>query len=282
MTTIRTALQSAYTQLVASSSTPRLDAQVLLCAVLHVEKSYLVAYDERELSPAQESQFSALLARRMNGEPVAYILGKAAFYDLEFAVSPAVLIPRPETEHLVEAALAWGKERGSLLAADIGTGSGAIAVTVAKHLPGCTMHAVDVSPDALTIARRNAQMNGVKITFHHGSLAQPLLEQGIRVDLLLANLPYIRSEEVPALDVSKHEPTLALDGGADGLDLVRELLGQVPQVCQQEALILLEIGADQGQATAAAAKQILQPQAVDVLRDYAGLDRVVRVVWIEY
>ncbi|MCA9915860.1 MAG: peptide chain release factor N(5)-glutamine methyltransferase, partial [Anaerolineae bacterium] len=131
MMTIRTALQSAYEQLASTSSTPRLDAQVLLCRVLDVEKTYLVAYDERELSPAQEAEFTALMARRITGEPIAYILGKAAFYDLEFAVSPAVLIPRPETEHLIEAALDWGKGRSGLIVADIGTGSGAIAVTVA-------------------------------------------------------------------------------------------------------------------------------------------------------
>lgn len=277
MMTIRAALQSAYDQLAANSTTPRLDAQVLLCAVLDVEKSFLVAYDERELSPVQEAEFSALLARRIQGEPIAYILGKVAFYDLEFVVSPAVLIPRPETEHLIEAALAWGKERRSLVAADIGTGSGAIAVTVAKHLPRCTLHAVDVNLDALEIARKNAQINEVKLTFHQGNLAQPLVEQGIRVDLLLANLPYIRSGEVPTLEVSKYEPSLALDGGADGLDLVRELLGQVPQVCQKGALILLEIGADQGQAAAQAAWQLLQPHSVSVLRDYAGLDRLVRI-----
>ncbi len=276
MTTIRDALKSAYAQL-ARSSTPRLDAQVLLCEVLKVEKSYLVAFDERELAPAELHAFARMLARREAGEPIAYIRGTAEFYGLEFAVSPDVLIPRPETEHLVEAALQWGHQRDSRVAADIGTGSGAIAVTVAKHLPGCAMHAVDVSEAALTLAQRNARANGVTMTFHQGHLAQPLIEVGMRVDLLLANLPYIRSDELPTLEVSQHEPLSALDGGADGLDFIRELLGQVPQVCEAGALILLEIGAEQGRAVADFARKTLQPSSVQVMQDYAGLDRVVRI-----
>lgn len=276
MTTIRNALQSAYQQL-TNSSTPRLDAQVLLCHLLDVEKSYLIAYDDRELTAAQETDFQTLLARRESGEPIAYILGRAAFYDLEFVVSPAVLIPRPETEHLIEAALDWGKKRHSLVAADIGTGSGAIAVTVAKHLPNCTMHAVDVSPAALEIARANADANDANITFHQGNLAQPLLDAGLKVDLLLANLPYIRSDEMPSLEVSKHEPNLALDGGEDGLDLVRQLLRQVPELCNPGALILLEIGMEQGQATADFAQETLNLRSVNVIKDYAGLDRIVRI-----
>ena len=273
---IRQTLQLAYQRL-STSDSPRLDAQLLLSHVLHVEKSYLVAYDDRILTHDELAQFEVLLKRREAGEPVAYILGNKGFYDLDFIVTPDVLIPRPETEHLVEAALQWAKGKTGLVAADIGTGSGAIAVTVAKHLPHTQVHAVDVSPAALDVARKNALRHDVSIQFHTGNLAQPLLDADIRVDLLLANLPYIRTADMPTLAVSKYEPHLALDGGADGLNLVRDLLRQVPKLCNPNALILLEIGAGQGQTVLDFAKSNLVIQNTFVLKDYAGHDRVVHI-----
>ena len=274
--TIREVLQSAYQRLSAFDSA-RLDAQLLLAYVLDVEKAYLLAYDERILSEDESARFESLLQRRTAGEPIAYILGTKGFYDLDFIVTPDVLIPRPETEHLIEAALNWAKGKTGLIAADIGTGSGAIAVTFARHAPQAQVHALDVSQAALAIARRNAEKYQVQIQFHHGSLARPLIDAGVRVDLLMANLPYIRSDEMPQLAVSQYEPHLALDGGADGLDLVRELLRQVPQVCTEGALILLEIGTEQGQAVLDFANETLAPQQATIIKDYAGHDRIVRL-----
>lgn len=272
---IRAALREAYARL-HSSETARLDAQMLLCRALGVERTHLFAYPEQVLTPEQVSDYDALVARRTTGEPVAYILGGAAFYDRVLKVTPAVLIPRPETELLVEEALAFAKDRGPLVAADIGTGSGAIAVTVAAHAPNLSMHAVDISPEALAIARTNAESGGVAIQFHQGDLATPLLEAGLKLDLLLANLPYIASDELPMLEVSQHEPAQALDGGPDGLRDIRRLLAQVPELCKPGALILLEIGADQGPACLDLAHQ-LNPRSASILKDLAGHDRILRI-----
>ena len=254
----------------------RLDAQILLCHILQVDRAYLIAHDDRILTEDETTQFGALLTRRAEGEPIAYILGKKEFWDLEFILSSAVLIPRPETEHLIEAAFDWAKDKDHFHAADIGTGSGAIAVTIAKHT-NATMYAVDMSRDALTMAQRNTDRHNVNIQFYQGSLAQPLIQQGIKVDLLMANLPYIPSGDMPNLEVTKHEPNLALDGGEDGLDLVRELLLQAPQVCHPDALILLEIGMEQGQAVLDFAKTHLSPTEAFVIKDLAGLDRIVSI-----
>ncbi|MGB7337728.1 MAG: peptide chain release factor N(5)-glutamine methyltransferase [Phototrophicaceae bacterium] len=273
--TIRDALQIAYQQL-HPSHTKRLDAQLLLCHLLNVEKPYLVTHDDRILSNQEITDFQALIARRQNDEPVAYILGYKHFWDLVFAVSPAVLIPRPETEHLIEAALEWVKGKNELIVADIGTGSGAIAVTIAKHT-NATVYAVDISPAALEIARKNATDNQVDIHFHEGSLASPLIEQAIKVDLLLANLPYIRADVMPDLPVTKHEPSLALVGGEDGLDLVRDLILQIPQVCNPNALILLEIGMEQYQAVREFAEAHLVTKDIRIIKDLAGLDRIVAI-----
>lgn len=275
MLTIRNALQDATNQL-KHSSTARLDAQLLLCHVLDVERPYLIAYDDRILTEDEANQFQTLLTRRAEGEPIAYIVGHKHFWDLDFIVTPSVLIPRPETEHLIEAALEFANKTDNCVAVDIGTGSGAIAITVAKH-SSAKMFAVDISQDALTIARKNAENNRVTMEFFQGSLAQPLIDTGIKVNLLMANLPYIRSQEMPLLAVSKHEPSLALDGGDDGLDLVRDLLLQAPNICLPNALILLEIGMEQGQAVLDFANKHLSPKSATVIQDLAGLDRIVKI-----
>ena len=272
---IHDVLKNAYKQL-QNIPTNRLDAQILLCHVLGVDKPYLIAHDDRMLNSNEKKQFQALIERRASGEPVAYIVGMKHFWDLELIVTPSVLIPRPETEHLIEAALSWLKVKEQIIAVDIGTGSGAIAVTVAKHTEA-KMFAVDISADALSVAQQNARKHEVDIQFYQGSLAQALISHGIKVDLLMANLPYIRSDEMTELAVSKHEPQLALDGGDDGLDLVRDLLLQVPEVCKPGALILLEIGMEQGQAVIDFARKNLTLSDASIIKDLAGLDRIVRL-----
>jgi release factor glutamine methyltransferase len=277
MTTLHTALSAARNQLM-HLDTSRLDAQVLLRHVLGVDQAHLLTYPQQALTPEQVQQYTRLVQRRADGEPIAYIVGSVGFYDRDIFVTPDVLIPRPETEHLIEAALAHASEKPDLHAADIGTGSGAIAVTFAARTPGATLYATDISPAALSIAQRNAAYYGLtNITFIHCDLCDALIQQGKQLDLLMANLPYIRSDELPRLEVSKHEPTLALDGGADGLDLVRRLLGQVPQVCKAGALILLEIGAAQGQAALDLAAA-LHPAHLSIQTDYAGHDRLLKVI----
>lgn len=255
----------------------RLEAQWLLRDILRVGDAHLYAYPEQTLTPEQQAQVEACAVRLGQGEPVAYILGEVGFYGREFSVSPAVLIPRPETEHLIEAALAWAKAHPPQVIADIGTGSGIIPVTLGVHLPQAAVHAVDISEAALAVARQNAARHNATVTFYHGSLAEPLISAGVRVDMLCANLPYIPADDVPALKVSRYEPTLALDGGPDGLRLIEALLHQVPEVCTQQALILLEIGSGQSEAVRRIAETLLPGCRVDVIYDYAGHDRIVSI-----
>ncbi len=269
--TIRDALRSARPQI------DSLDAHVLLGAVLGTDRASLLAHPEAELSPEQAARYAEWVARCAAGEPVAYILGRRAFYDRDFVVTPDVLIPRPETELLLENALEWVGSR-ALAAADIGTGSGALAVTLAANRPQLTVYAVDVSLPALAIASGNAARHHANVTFFHGDLLAPVIERGIRLELIMANLPYIATDELPDLAVSRFEPRLALDGGTEGLDLILRLLEQLPQVANPGALTLLEIGAGQGAAVLRLARQVLMPRSAELIRDYAGLDRIIRIL----
>jgi release factor glutamine methyltransferase len=274
---IRNLIDKAKKRLTNVSDSASLDAQLLLSLVLGVERAYLFAHPEQIVPAQHRDRYEMLLERAVKGEPLAYILGKRAFYDRELKVSPAVLIPRPETERLIEEALAFVAADAAITAVDVGTGSGALAVTFAALREQSKVHATDISPGALEIARANAAINEVTVSFHLGDLLQPMIEAGVRVDVVLANLPYIATDELPGLAVSRYEPHLALDGGADGLDLVRRLLEQAPKVCNPGGLLLLEIGAGQGAAAAGIARGAFPDAEVNVLPDYAGHDRVVRV-----
>ena len=272
---IRDVLTDAIKRIASVSSSPKLDAQMLLAETLAVSRAHVIAHPEKNLTIEQAEQFETWVTRREQGEPIAYILGRRAFYDREFIVSPAVLIPRPETEHLLEIALDFLKQNSTATVVDCGTGSGVLAVTIAAHCPDVTVFATDISPDALEIAHHNAQTQQVQIEFLQGDLLQPCIERNLQAQLIVANLPYIAHDEMLTLEVSKHEPTLALDGGADGLDLIRRLLKQAPDVCQPGAMILLEIGADQGNATQQLAHTTFPSATVEIVKDYAGHDRVV-------
>ncbi len=270
--TVKAALATARAMLSRSPSAA-LDAQVLLAHALQVERAFLFAHGEVAVSPAQQRALLALLQRRAAGEPIAYITGSKGFYDVELAVSPAVLIPRPETELLLEAALHITAGQRTRAAADIGAGSGALAIAFARKRPDCAVFATDISAAALDIARANAARLRARVSFLQGDLALPLSARGIQVELLLANLPYIASAELPQLQVSRYEPRLALDGGADGLRLIERLLSQLPAVCAPGAWVLLEIGADQGERAAALLRARLGLDCA-ILPDYAGLDRI--------
>lgn len=277
-TTLQTAIAWARPRL-PDADVALLEAQLLLADVLGQARSYVIAHPEATLSEAQIARYQKLVQARAQGVPYAYLVGKRAFYDLEFAVTPDVLIPRPETELLVEEAIAFARTRPALVVADIGTGSGAIAVTLAHHAPHAHVYATDVSPAALAIAQRNAAQtpHGARINFLCGNLAQPLIDTRVKVDLLLANLPYIPTDEWRTLEVSQHEPRIALDGGTDGLTLIRELMAQIPQVCREGALVLLEHGTGQSTALQAHAQATLRPRAMRVIYDYARHDRILRL-----
>lgn len=278
---VEEALVWARAMLAAVSETASLDANLLLMHVLGMDRAALIAHPERSLAPEQSTTYRDLVQRRAAGVPLPYLTGSRAFYDLELIVTPDVLIPRPETEHLVEAALAWAGARRGLRVVDVGTGSGAIAVALAEHLPEAHVWALDISAAALDVARQNAARYGMleRIEFVLGDLLVPLLSRGQQADLIAANLPYIKSDELDTLAVARHEPRLALDGGLDGLDLIRRLLDQAPGVLGAGGLLLLEIGAGQGERVRALAEAAFPGAQVQIRPDYAGHERVVSVEW---
>lgn len=261
------------------SPNAKLDARLLLEHVLGVSHSWLVAHGDVALTAVQETQYRQLIQRAARHEPVPYLVGHAPFFDLDFLVTPAVLIPRPETEQLVELAVAWGKERPSghppCHIIDVGAGSGCIPVMLARHLPQAVVEATDVSAEALAIARQNAQRHAPdRIQFHQGHLLDPIRQP---IDLLTANLPYVSDAEWTMLDdgVKWYEPAVALKGGADGLDLIRQLLQQAVTKLNPGAAIFLEIGWRQGTAVRDLAQSIFPAAQVELVQDFAGHDRIV-------
>ncbi|MBC5829845.1 MAG: peptide chain release factor N(5)-glutamine methyltransferase [Candidatus Eremiobacteraeota bacterium] len=241
--TVKTALEHSTQRLAQRTDTPRMDAQLLLCATLGVTRSWLTAHSDAALDGEQTKQFFTLCERRAGGAPVPYLTGTAGFYGREFAVNDTVLIPRPETEHLIEATLAYlgGHSGGKGRVLDVGTGSGAIAVTMASELPEIAVDGTDISYEALCIARRNAERHGVdgRCTFYCGNLAEPV--RANRYNAVIANLPYVPTDTLPALPQAvSFEPVRALDGGRDGLGVYRRLLATVGEVMSPRALLVME------------------------------------------
>jgi release factor glutamine methyltransferase len=272
--TIAEALAWAARQL-AASPTATVDARLLLQHVLQRPRSYLIAHGDEPLAPEQLAALAALVERASQHEPVPYLTGSAPFYGLDFTVTPAVLIPRPETELLVEAALNWARARSAPCVVDVGTGSGCIAITVARHLPDATVIATDISPAALDVARQNATRHGVaeRISFRLGPLLQPLVETP---DLIAANLPYIGDDEWTELHggVKWYEPAVALRGGPSGLELVERLLQQARSRLAPGGALFLEIGWRQGAAAQRLAQEQFPRAHIELLADYAGHERI--------
>jgi release factor glutamine methyltransferase len=274
---IQTAWEYGRSHLTSTSPTPQLDARLLLQHILQVNHSYLVAHREQALTTGQEQQYLALLSRAQNHEPIPYITGRTEFCGLEFAVNPAVLIPRPETEQLVATAVTWARGHQSLHIVDVGTGSGCIAICLAVQLPQATIEAVDISAPALAIARQNGQRYAPqRIQFHQGSLLEPIHAP---IDLLIANLPYVTDAEWTMLDdgVKLHEPSIALRGGVDGFDLIRTCLRQAAEKLHAGGMLLFEIGWRQGAQAQAIARDYFPAARIEVTADYAGNDRILAV-----
>jgi release factor glutamine methyltransferase len=311
-------------------ATPRLDAEILIAAALRLSRVQLYVQFERPLAAAELGAIREHVRRRQSGESVAYVVGHKEFFGLEFAVDHRVLVPRPDTETLVDEALARVRERFAVAApreasdeasaeasvrngsetapaplgdgapaetatlpqpavapesapaftvriADIGTGSGAIAITLAKQLPQAEVYAVDLSAPALEVAHSNAARHNVAVTFLEGDLTQPLGPQG-PFDLIVANLPYVPSAEIDGLAAEvRSEPRAALDGGADGLDLLRRLVRAAPALLTMGGALVLEIGAGQAQQTA----QLCRDAGfIDtrLRRDLGAIERVISAV----
>ena len=276
-----------------AGSSPRLDAELLLAFALGIDRTGILAHPEAPVGDSAAETYRALVERRAAGEPVAYLRGIREFHGLAFAVDPRALIPRPETELLVELAehaivdrlTSGARPPGTapIRVADVGTGSGAIAVALAAALRRRRMAdevelvAIDVSPDALAVAMENAVGHGVAdhLEFVVADLLQA--ERGRPFDVLAANLPYVAPADLDRSPALAHEPRVALDGGPDGLDVVRRLLPQLPAALATDGVALLEIGAAQGAAVRAAVDDALPGWRCEVLPDLAGRDRVVRL-----
>jgi release factor glutamine methyltransferase len=268
------ALQAARARLASTSRNPRRDAEVLLAHVLRCDQAALLTHPERLLSPAEADQLESFLNRRLASEPMQYITGSQEFFGLLFEVTPAVLIPRPETEHLVEAALEHiGGEAVRIL--DVGTGSGAIAVSLAHARPQSHLTAVDLSPAALEVARRNAQRHGVldRVTFLQSNLLATV--DGADFDVVVSNPPYIAEGEVLEPQVSNFEPHPALYAGPTGLEVYERLIPEARKVLKPGGWLLLEIGFGQQPAVEALLRGW---RSVSVVHDLQGIPRVVQAM----
>lgn len=260
-----------------------LDAQILLAHVIERPRAWLLSHLDEPLSAPELASVNQAFARLKAGEPLPYILGHWEFYGLDFDITPDVLIPRPETELLVEKSIKWlsaSAERRTV--ADIGTGSGAIAVSIAMHIPNVRILATDISRAALNIAKQNAEKFNIqhKIDF----LQCDLLPQHIdplptesHFDLICANLPYIPTETMRGLSIYGREPTLALDGGTDGLDLYRRLLDIAPEWLAPNGMMIFEIEASQGIKALNLAYDKFSSGTINLHQDLAGRNRLLEI-----
>ncbi|XUW99550.1 MAG: peptide chain release factor N(5)-glutamine methyltransferase [Dehalogenimonas sp.] len=268
MPTIGKALDRASTRLKGPSA--RSDAEVLLRYVLGVSRSDFLLSLKREIDTDSAGIYLKLIDRLKAGEPLQYLTGHMEFYGLDFYVNPSVLIPRPETEIMVEKAIEIGKRYPTPIIADVGSGSGAVAVTLAKHLPESRVIALDVSNDALEIARRNAARHEcTSIEFIKSDLLKAVPAR--HFDIICANLPYVPSAESLS---NSFEPQLALDGGPDGLDIIRRLVHQIAAFDTKPTWLLLEFGTMQAPAVKSILDRSLPGSQTEILRDFIPLDRV--------
>jgi release factor glutamine methyltransferase len=268
---IEKALLDATTRLSDASESPRLDAELLLARSIDMPRSYLFAHPEDSLDNAAIGRLEQTLERRINGEPMAYITGIKEFWSLELFVSPATLVPRPETELLVDIALREIPRKSDWTILDLGTGSGAIALAIATERTLCQLTAIDVSADALAVARENArQLLVSNIEFLQGNWTEPVAGQRFRV--IASNPPYVAADD-DALESLRAEPTVALAAGEDGLDSITILARDCPSIIEDDGLLVLEHGAKQRDQVAA----VLLSYGWDHVQcydDYSGLPRV--------
>jgi release factor glutamine methyltransferase len=278
--TIRDALRQAAARVSkAGSDEATLEAEILLMHATGLDRAHIYERLGEELSPEQAKTFAGFVERRLDHEPAPYITGHKEFFALDFEVTPDALIPRPESEMLVELVLLFAQERGEALTiADIGTGSGAIAVSLAHALPNASVIATDVSAEALDLAHRNAERHGVanRVDFRRGDVLAPLDGQ---VDVIVTNLPYVRTDEWRALppELAEHEPRVAFDGGPDGLRLIRRLFRDAPPRLRPGGALFAEISDHQGEAVLALVEQAFPGASSESRKDLANLDRVLCV-----
>jgi len=273
--TLKQALNRASGILVANSiEEAHLECELLLRHALRLSRVQLYLDLDRELSAKEEEDFWQIIKRRLSGEPTAYIMGHREFYGLDFYVEPSVFIPRPESELLVEKALKLAQNGAVSSIAEIGTGCGAIAISLALNLPQARIYATDISASALKVARVNCQRYGVveRVCLLQGDMLDPLPEP---VDLIIANLPYVKEVELPQISSAGFEPRLALSGGSDGLGKIRQLCQQVGDRLCPGGSLLLEVGQGQAGAVTTLLSSLFPSAKIEVVSDLSGIDRVV-------
>lgn len=254
----------------------RRDAELLALQLIHRDKAFMIAHPEAKLSAEGAVRYYALIERRLSGEPIQYIIGETEFFGLNFHVNRDVLIPRPETEHLVEKVLALAKGFDKPRIVDVGTGSGAIAVALAHEIPSTQMAATDISEPALAVARGNAKQNCVadRIRFLQGDLLSPVASE--RFDFVVSNPPYVSENDraTLAVEVREHEPSSALFAGTNGLDIYRRLIPGARAVIVAGGFLAVEVGCGQAAAVAGLFKDAGFAQ-IEFVADLQGIDRVV-------
>jgi release factor glutamine methyltransferase len=279
MASLRQVIQQTHHSLEAAQiPDARLEAEVMVMNVLRMPRQDIFAHQEMEVGPQQEQALAQIMERRLKREPLAYILGYKEFYGINLLVNPNVLIPRPETESLVEHALfmaLMGMETPELVIADVGTGTGAIAINLAIHLPAARIYAIDHADPVLDVASYNIRAHNVadRIILLKGDLLEPLPEP---VDLIVANLPYIPTDRIPTLQPEiQWEPRESLDGGPEGLDHIRRLLRQASaDKLKKHGIILLELDPEQVPAVKELAQQLFPEAETSVEKDLAQRDRM--------
>lgn len=261
------------------SESPRLDTEVLLAHVLKQHRVWLYTHYEDEIAETDRAVFRELVRRRAESTPVAYLVSKKEFFSLPLKVTPAVLIPRPDTETLVVEFLARFKDQAAVLAVDVGTGSGAIALACVRRHATAQFLATDISPEALAVARENAESLklGDRVEFHAGDLLEPVASAG-PFDAIVANPPYIPTSAIATLEpsVRDHEPHAALDGGGDGLEIVARLIHQAVPLLKPGGHLILEIGSDQEAPVRARLAARTELELAPTIRDAANQPRVLR------
>jgi len=251
-----------------------LEGEILLRHVLGLNRAGLFSGLEQDMLPEELESLERLLKRRREGEPSAYITGHREFFGIDFHVDRNVLIPRPETELLVEKAITLAESQNISTVADVGTGCGAIAVSLAINLPEITVYATDISIQALEIARQNCVQHGVSGRVHllSGNLLEPIQQP---VDLIIANLPYVGRSELTANGLLHFEPALALNGGKNGVDIIIRLCHQAIDKLQPGGTIILEIGQGQSESVVAVLNDAFPTGVIEVRHDLTGIDRLV-------
>jgi release factor glutamine methyltransferase len=276
--TVRGVLRQLKADLAIFSEEPHLEAQVLLMHVLGQPKEWILAHPEAEVTPDQEAALERAIETRRKGTPLPYVIGHWEFFGLDFIVTPDTLIPRPETELMVETALDWLRQHPTQRTAlDVGTGSGAIAISLADQIYDLRVFATDISRPALEVAAQNAEAKTShgQVNFFQSDLAGCI--RGV-FNVICANLPYIPTATLAQLPIHGHEPTLALDGGPDGLNVIRRFLEIAPRLLAPGGLLLMELEAGQGEAAQKLAETAFQGDVgVSIIPDLSGLDRVLMV-----